>query len=135
MANRPPADASGSLALYLRFRGRPGRKLVLGHGKATQSMASKWEAELRVALDAVRAASRICRDVQSKIAADVFEKEDRSPVTVADFASQAAICRLIGDAFKNDLIIGEEESGTLRRGKRPVPGSRARGTARDRRRG
>lgn len=78
-------------------------------------MASKWESELRVALDAVRAASRICRDVQSKIAADVFEKEDRSPVTVADFASQAAICRLIGDAFKNDLIIGEEESGTLRR--------------------
>jgi 3'(2'), 5'-bisphosphate nucleotidase len=78
-------------------------------------MASKWESELKVALDAVRAASRICRDVQSKIAADVFEKEDRSPVTVADFASQAAICRLIGDAFKSDLIIGEEESGTLRR--------------------
>jgi 3'(2'), 5'-bisphosphate nucleotidase len=78
-------------------------------------MASKWEAELRIALDAVRAASRICRDVQSKIAADVFEKEDRSPVTVADFASQAAICRLIGDAFPRDAIIGEEESGALRR--------------------
>jgi len=66
-------------------------------------------------LDAVRAASRICRDVQSKIAADVFEKEDRSPVTVADFASQAAICRLIGAAFPHDPIIGEEESGALRR--------------------
>jgi 3'(2'), 5'-bisphosphate nucleotidase len=78
-------------------------------------MASKWETELKVALDAVRAASRICRDVQSKIAADVFEKEDRSPVTVADFASQAAICRLICDAFQSDPIIGEEESGALRR--------------------
>jgi 3'(2'), 5'-bisphosphate nucleotidase len=78
-------------------------------------MAPKWEAELTVALDAVRAASRICRDVQSKIAADVFEKEDRSPVTVADFASQAAICRLIGNAFPDDPIIGEEESGALRR--------------------
>ncbi len=66
-------------------------------------------------MDAVRAASRICRDVQSKIAADVFEKEDRSPVTVADFASQAAICRLIGAAFPRDPIIGEEESGALRR--------------------
>ena len=63
----------------------------------------------------MRAASRICRDVQSKIAADVFEKEDRSPVTVADFASQAAICRLIGNAFPHDPIIGEEESGALRR--------------------
>ncbi len=77
--------------------------------------SGRWEAELRIALDAVRAASRICRDVQSKIAADVFEKEDRSPVTVADFASQAAICRLIGDAFPHDPIIGEEESGALRR--------------------
>src|SRR5580704_18618348 len=78
-------------------------------------MASVWESELKVALDAVRAASRICRDVQSKMSADVFEKEDRSPVTVADFASQAAICRLIGDAFPADPIIGEEESGALRR--------------------
>ncbi|HEV8069835.1 MAG TPA: 3'(2'),5'-bisphosphate nucleotidase [Planctomycetaceae bacterium] len=78
-------------------------------------MASKWGAEQSVALDAVRAASRICRDVQSKIEADVFEKEDRSPVTVADFASQAAICRLIGAAFPDDPIIGEEESGALRR--------------------
>jgi 3'(2'), 5'-bisphosphate nucleotidase len=82
---------------------------------ASQSESERWETELTVALDAVRAASRICRDVQSKIAADVFEKEDRSPVTVADFASQAAICRLIGDRFKNDPIIGEEESGALRR--------------------
>ncbi len=82
---------------------------------ASQSQSERWEAELTVALDAVRAASRICRDVQSKIAADVFEKEDRSPVTVADFASQAAICRLIGAAFPHDPIIGEEESGALRR--------------------
>jgi 3'(2'), 5'-bisphosphate nucleotidase len=78
-------------------------------------MASNWQAELNVALEAVRAASRICRDVQCKMSADVFEKEDRSPVTVADFASQAAICRLIGDAFPSDPIIGEEESGALRR--------------------
>ncbi len=77
--------------------------------------SERWNSELNIALDAVRAASRICRDVQSKIAADVFEKEDRSPVTVADFASQAAICRLIGDAFPHDPIIGEEESGALRR--------------------
>jgi 3'(2'), 5'-bisphosphate nucleotidase len=82
---------------------------------ASQPHSERWEAELTIALEAVRAASRICRDVQSKIAADVFEKEDRSPVTVADFASQAAICRLIGNAFPRDPIIGEEESGALRR--------------------
>jgi Inositol monophosphatase family len=117
----PPADTGGSPGLYFEFRslgasrsrrGRNGPRHEKGNAI---SMASKWEQELRVALEAVRAASRICRDVQSKIAADVFEKEDRSPVTVADFASQAAICRLIGDAFPSDPIIGEEESGTLRR--------------------
>ena len=82
---------------------------------ASQCQAGRWDVELAVALDAVWAASRICRDVQAKISADVFEKEDRSPVTVADFASQAAICRLVGDAFPRDPIIGEEESGALRR--------------------
>src|ERR1700722_20364453 len=88
---------------------------MASQSQSERPQSGRWEAELRIALDAVRAASRICRDVQSKIAADVFEKEDRSPVTVADFASQAAICRLIGNAFPHDPIIGEEESGALRR--------------------
>jgi 3'(2'), 5'-bisphosphate nucleotidase len=88
---------------------------MASHSQSGRPQSGRWEAELRIALNAVRAASRICRDVQSKIVADVFEKEDRSPVTVADFASQAAICQLIGDAFPRDPIIGEEESGALRR--------------------
>ncbi len=55
------------------------------------------------------------RAVQNR-GTDVFEKEViAAPLTVADFASQAAICRLIGDAFPRDPIIGEEESGALRR--------------------
>jgi 3'(2'), 5'-bisphosphate nucleotidase len=78
-------------------------------------MASRYDTELAVALDAVRAAARVCRSVQAKITPDVLQKDDRSPVTVADFASQAVICRAIGKAFPNDPIIGEEESGTLRR--------------------
>jgi 3'(2'), 5'-bisphosphate nucleotidase len=36
-------------------------------------------------------------------------------VTVADFASQAAICRALAAAFPDDPVIGEEESDTLRR--------------------
>jgi 3'(2'), 5'-bisphosphate nucleotidase len=78
-------------------------------------MSPQYENELRIALDAVRSAARVCRAVQAKITSDVLQKDDRSPVTVADFASQAAICRAIGDAFPADPIIGEEESGTLRR--------------------
>src|SRR4051794_40836647 len=78
-------------------------------------MTASYDNERQVALAAVRAAARVCRSVQAKITPDVLEKHDRSPVTVADFASQAAICRALGGAFPRDPIIGEEESGTLRR--------------------
>jgi 3'(2'), 5'-bisphosphate nucleotidase len=78
-------------------------------------MSSRYDKELAVAQEAVRTAARVCRSVQAKITPDVIEKDDRSPVTVADFASQAVICRAIGAAFPHDPIIGEEESGTLRR--------------------
>src|SRR3954471_1815942 len=78
-------------------------------------MSTRFDKELQVALAAVQAAARVTRCVQAKITPDVLEKHDRSPVTVADFASQAAICRALGGAFPRDPIIGEEESGTLRR--------------------
>lgn len=70
--------------------------------------------ELTTALAAVRAASMACQHVQAQITPDVLEKKDRSPVTVADFASQAAVCRIIGDAFPADPIIAEEDSAFLR---------------------
>ncbi len=35
-------------------------------------------------------------------------------MTIADFASQAAVCRAIGDAFPDDPIIAEEDSESLR---------------------
>jgi 3'(2'), 5'-bisphosphate nucleotidase len=41
-------------------------------------------------------------------------KDDRSPVTVADFASQALIGRLIGESFPDDRLVGEEDSSALR---------------------
>jgi 3'(2'), 5'-bisphosphate nucleotidase len=79
-------------------------------------MPGRFEKELSVALEAVRFAARVCHSVQSKITPDVLEKDDRSPVTVADFASQAVIGRAISAAFPSDPIIGEEESSTLSRG-------------------
>ena len=70
-------------------------------------MPANFDDELRVAIEAVRTAARVCRSVQEKITPDVMEKDDRSPVTVADFASQAVICRAIGAAFPGDPIIGD----------------------------
>ena len=69
--------------------------------------------ELSIAVAAVRHAAEICRNVQRAIPA-AMEKQDKSPVTIADFASQAVICRALGEAFPNDPIIGEEDSAELR---------------------
>ncbi len=73
-----------------------------------------FEKELQVAVKAVREASVICKAVQSTIAPDALEKKDRSPVTIADFGSQALVCRALGETFPDDPIIAEEDSNELR---------------------
>jgi len=45
---------------------------------------------------------------------EALEKGDRSPVTVADFGSQALICQQLGAAFARDSIVAEEDAGQLR---------------------
>jgi 3'(2'), 5'-bisphosphate nucleotidase len=78
-------------------------------------MGTKHEQELAAGLEAVRQAARVCQSVQAKIGGDVLEKHDRSPVTVADFASQAVVCRVLQERFPRDPVIGEEDSSELRK--------------------
>ncbi|MEM8738888.1 MAG: 3'(2'),5'-bisphosphate nucleotidase [Planctomycetota bacterium] len=74
-----------------------------------------YEAELGVAVSAVRAASRVCRAVQAdRVTAGTVEKKDKSPVTVADFASQAVVCAALRAAFPEVPVVGEEDSKELR---------------------
>ncbi len=77
-------------------------------------MTDFLEQELKTALLAVRQAALICRTVQAAISDDVLEKKDKSPVTIADFSSQAVICRALHQAFPEDPIIGEEDAAELR---------------------
>lgn len=70
--------------------------------------------ELQTALAAVEQASKLCRTVQTTITPDVLDKRDQSPVTIADFGSQAVVCRCIHQAFPTDPIIAEEDSAALR---------------------
>ncbi|HWL09752.1 MAG TPA: 3'(2'),5'-bisphosphate nucleotidase [Planctomicrobium sp.] len=76
-------------------------------------MSHSYQKELTIALSAVVAAARVCRTVQQGLSADALEKKDKSPVTIADYASQALICKQIRDAFPNDFIVGEEDAGEL----------------------
>jgi 3'(2'), 5'-bisphosphate nucleotidase len=73
-----------------------------------------YETERRVAIAAVREASRLCRAVQAEISPDVLAKKDKSPVTVADFGSQALIGRVLAEAFPRDPLVAEEDAAELR---------------------
>lgn len=74
-----------------------------------------YEHELRVAIEAVRKASRLCRVVQAELtSAETLAKKDRSPVTVADFGAQAIVGLEMAREFPDDPIVGEENAGHLR---------------------
>jgi 3'(2'), 5'-bisphosphate nucleotidase len=70
--------------------------------------------EHEVALAAVREAAVLCRNVQLFIGPEALEKKDRSPVTVADFGSQALNCRRLAEVFPDDPVMAEEDSTALR---------------------
>lgn len=79
-------------------------------------MALSFESpEFCVALQAVRIAARLCEQVRANlVAASTATKEDRSPVTVADYGAQALVLHALADAFPNDPAVGEEDAGDLR---------------------
>jgi 3'(2'), 5'-bisphosphate nucleotidase len=76
---------------------------------------ARYERELTAGIEAVRAAARVCRAVAKRlVTADTLEKKDQSPVTVADFASQAVVCQRLERAFPGDPVVGEEDAKELR---------------------
>ena len=71
--------------------------------------------DLEAAVDAVRTAARVCRAVQERLVRpETLEKRDKSPVTVADFASQALVCARLFEYRADDPVVGEEDASALR---------------------
>ena len=68
------------------------------------------------ARDAVALASRVCREVQASLErVRAITKDDKSPVTVADFASQAIVGRILTERLGSSVVlVGEEDSKWLR---------------------
>lgn len=72
--------------------------------------------EITAAVLAVRRAAGVCRRIQEDlVGATTLVKGDRSPVTVADFASQAIVCATLGGRLPGDPIVAEEGTESLRR--------------------
>jgi len=81
-------------------------------------MNEDTQARLDTAIHAVSLACRVSRQVQQGLAGlGQLCKEDSSPVTVADFASQAIIARTLETALGPLLMVGEEDSVALREGR------------------
>ena len=72
------------------------------------------EKYLPTAIAAVEQAALICQKVQQKLVTeDTLIKKDRSPVTIADLASQAVICKTLKEAYPQMPIIAEEDAQSL----------------------
>ncbi|GAK57503.1 3'(2'),5'-bisphosphate nucleotidase [Candidatus Vecturithrix granuli] len=82
---------------------------------STQRFTYTYAHERQVAIEAVVKACRLCRAIQSNLTAEhKISKADTSPVTVADFGSQALIVSHLLRAFLQDAIVGEESATLLR---------------------
>ncbi|HWQ14634.1 MAG TPA: 3'(2'),5'-bisphosphate nucleotidase [Roseiflexaceae bacterium] len=72
--------------------------------------------ERQVAVEAVTQAAQICAGVRAEMVGAAFvQKDDRSPVTIADFSAQALICQRLSEAFPSDAIVAEEDATELRK--------------------
>jgi 3'(2'), 5'-bisphosphate nucleotidase len=70
--------------------------------------------ESQFAINAVREASLLARRIQREMVTGALTKDDRSPVTVADFAVQALIARRLAEQLPGSTLIGEEAADALR---------------------
>lgn len=76
---------------------------------------------IEAAREAVLLASLVCRQVQSNLASiRQITKDDRSPVTIADYAAQAIVATVLTERLGPITLVGEESSTFLRQeGNRP----------------
>jgi len=72
--------------------------------------------EMVTAIEAMIMASALCQKTGSDLTGkESILKSDRSPVTIADYGSQAIICKFIKETFPRDTIVAEEDSTELRK--------------------
>ncbi|PHH92949.1 hypothetical protein CDD83_3107 [Cordyceps sp. RAO-2017] len=77
-------------------------------------MDSPYSRELNLAFGAIQKAAQLSQSIILSQDKGVVEKEDLSPVTVADFAIQALLIATFKHAFPDDSFVGEEDASSLR---------------------
>ncbi|RDB22026.1 3'(2'),5'-bisphosphate nucleotidase [Hypsizygus marmoreus] len=80
-----------------------------------RAMSLPYETEKQLAVAAVRRACGLTSSVFNKLVKnETLTKNDKSPVTVGDYAAQAVISTMLYHAFPADPIVGEEDAAELR---------------------
>ena len=69
--------------------------------------------QLGFALKAVRQATLLVKHIQAEMVTEALTKNDKSPVTVADFAAQAVVARLLKSTYPGVPLVGEESAAVL----------------------
>jgi len=83
--------------------------------RVTAPLHDSHERLLAAAQEAVALASAVCRQVQRGLdRVRAITKDDKSPVTVADFASQAVVSHTLSARLGHVVLVGEESSSFLR---------------------
>lgn len=76
-------------------------------------MFERYSSEAESALRVVGLAAALAREIQTEAHALTGEKEDLSPVTVADYAAQAVVSHMLHEIFPDDPLVSEEGSVAL----------------------
>jgi len=76
-------------------------------------MFEEYSLEAETAMRVVALAAGLAREIQMDTRARSGEKDDRSPVTVADYTAQAVISRILEEVFPDDSLVAEEGSAAL----------------------
>lgn len=69
--------------------------------------------EARIAVDLIKQCCSLAVTVQSDTVGVFIEKDDRSPVTLADFSVQALVSHRLGEAFPGIPLMAEESTSQL----------------------
>ncbi|HEY70528.1 MAG TPA: 3'(2'),5'-bisphosphate nucleotidase [Anaerolineae bacterium] len=76
-------------------------------------MFDVYRKETEIAVRAVSEAVQLVRAIQAEVQSPSMQKEDYSPVTVADFAAQALIAFHLKENLPHDVLVAEEDSSVL----------------------
>ena len=108
----------GRLGVPTGFRSRVTVKPIgsadRGEFMEDQFVDKPYSGETEFAIEAVGIAAKVCSEIRGEMVTGVLKKADQSPVTVADFASQAIVARFLKDTYPQDPLIAEQIAELVR---------------------